>query len=62
MRVCCVNHSASGLVGGITGGAERQVAMLAVSLAARGHQVSLVVPGYGGEPETVHGVRLRRGW
>jgi glycosyltransferase involved in cell wall biosynthesis len=60
--VCCVSHSARGLVGGVTGGAERQVALLAMSLTARGHEVSLVVPGYQGEPETVDGVRLLCGW
>ena len=62
MKVCCVSHSARGLVGGITGGAERQVALLACSLAARGHEVSLVVPGYQGEEETIAGVRLISGW
>jgi glycosyltransferase involved in cell wall biosynthesis len=62
VRVCCVSHSARGLVGGHTGGAERQVALLAVSLAARGHEVSLVVPGYDGEAQTVDGVRLVSGW
>jgi glycosyltransferase involved in cell wall biosynthesis len=60
--VCCVSHSARGLVGGNTGGAERQVALLARSLAARGHEVSLVVPGYDGEAQTVDGVRLVSGW
>ena len=62
MRVCCVSHSARGLVGGTTGGAERQVALLARSLAARGHDVTLVVPGYDGEAESVAGVRLLSGW
>jgi glycosyltransferase involved in cell wall biosynthesis len=62
LRLCCVSHSARGLVGGVTGGAERQVALLALSLAAGGHEVSLVVPGYRGEPETIDGVRLVCGW
>jgi glycosyltransferase involved in cell wall biosynthesis len=62
LRVCCVNHSAKGLVGGNAGGAERQVALLAQSLAARGHEVALVAPGYGGEAETIAGVRLLSGW
>ena len=62
LRVCCVSYSAKGLVGGVTGGAERQVALLARALAARDHEVSLVVPGYDGEAKTVGGVRLISGW
>lgn len=62
LRVCCVSYSAKGLVGGVTGGAERQVALLARALAARGHEVSLVVPGYDGEAVTLAGVRLISGW
>lgn len=38
------------------------MALLASSLAARGHEVSLVVPGYGGRSETIAGVRLISGW
>ena len=38
------------------------MALLARSLAARGHEVSLVVPGYDGEVRTVAGVRLISGW
>ena len=60
--MCCVSHSARGLVGGKTGGAERQVALLALSLAARDHEVTLVVPGYPGEAQTIDGVRLVSGW
>lgn len=46
----------------MTGGAERQVAFLARALSARGHEVTLVVPGYDGQAETIAGVRLVSGW
>jgi glycosyltransferase involved in cell wall biosynthesis len=62
MRICLVCHSARGLVGGNTGGAERQVGFLARSFAARGHVVSLVVPGLREQPGTFDGVRLLSGW
>jgi glycosyltransferase involved in cell wall biosynthesis len=62
MRACFICHSARGLVGGHTGGAERQVALLARSFAARGHDVSFVVPGLQEDPGTYDGVQLASGW
>lgn len=61
MNVCVVGHSASGF-GEILGGSERQSAMLARELVARGHAVTYVVTGLAGGDRTVDGVRLRAGW
>jgi len=62
MKACFVCHSARGLAGGHTGGAERQVALLARSFVAAGHEASFVVPGLSEEPHVVDGVRLLSGW
>jgi glycosyltransferase involved in cell wall biosynthesis len=62
VRICLVGYSTTGLLGGPTGGSERQVALLARELATRGHDVALVVTGLH-EPEgEVAGVRVRSGW
>lgn len=57
-----VSHSAAVLLGNSSGGAEKQLALLAKHLARRGHEVVMVVPGYAGEPAFVDGVRLLPGW
>ena len=57
-----VSHSATGLTATSTGGSERQAALLARGLAARGHDVAFVVTGFDGEEGVVDGVRLRAGW
>jgi hypothetical protein len=62
MRICFVGHSASGLTQSATGGSERQTALLARELAARGHDVRLVVIGLGGADRVVDGVRVVPGW
>ena len=62
MKVCLVGHSAAGLLSTATGGSERQTALLARSLAARGHDVALVVTGLEGGDSLVGGVRVRSGW
>jgi glycosyltransferase involved in cell wall biosynthesis len=61
MNVCLVCHSASGF-GELHGGSERQSALLARALAARGHDVAYVVTGLAGDDRTVDGVRLRGAW
>jgi glycosyltransferase involved in cell wall biosynthesis len=62
VRVCLVGHSAAGFGGGRVGGSERQSALLARELAARGHDVVYVVTGLAGGDRTVSGVRLRAAW
>ncbi|HJW76010.1 MAG TPA: glycosyltransferase family 4 protein [Thermoleophilia bacterium] len=62
MKICLVGHSADGLLKSSAGGSERQIALLALELAARGHDVSLVVAGHDGPELTIDGVRVRCGW
>jgi glycosyltransferase involved in cell wall biosynthesis len=62
VRLCLVGHSEHALFGEADGGSERQTALLATHMAARGHDVTLVVPGYSGRTKTEKGVRLRSGW
>src|SRR5689334_7416328 len=62
MKICLVGHDAYGLYGNVTGGAEKQVALLARHFARRGHDVTFVMPGYGGVEEKVDKVLLRSGW
>ena len=62
MKVCVVSYSAEGLLTSSAGGSEWQSALLATTLAARGHDVSFVVTGLAEAEDTVSGVRLRAGW
>lgn len=62
MRVCLVGHSAAGLVEGPAGGSERQTALLARELAARGHVVSLAVIDLAGRERVLAGVRVVPAW
>ena len=62
MKVCLVGHSAAGFGEGPVGGSERQSALLARELAARGHDVTYVVTGLAGGDRTVYGVCLRPAW
>jgi glycosyltransferase involved in cell wall biosynthesis len=62
MRVCLVGHSAGGLLDAAAGGSERQTALLARELAARGHDVSLVTTMLTGGGRTVDGVRIVPAW
>jgi glycosyltransferase involved in cell wall biosynthesis len=62
MRLCVVSHSERALLGLQTGGSERQGVLLAKHMAARGHEVALVVPGYEGPDRWIDGVLLRSGW
>ncbi len=62
MKVCLVGHSAAGLLGSSAGGSERQTALLALELAARGHGVALVVTGLAGGERAVDGVRVVPAW
>ncbi len=62
MKVCLVGYSAEGLLTSSAGGSEWQSALLAMSLAGRGHDVTFVVTGYDGIEDTIAGVRLRAGW
>ena len=61
MKVCLIGHSASGF-GVLAGGSERQSALLARELAARGHDVTYFVTGLAGGDRTIDGVRLRAAW
>ena len=62
MRICLVGHSAAGLRPSPVGGSERQSALLATALSARGHDVTFVVIGLADAEGTVSGVHLRSGW
>ncbi|PKQ06794.1 MAG: hypothetical protein CVT71_01325, partial [Alphaproteobacteria bacterium HGW-Alphaproteobacteria-10] len=62
VRVCIAGHSAEGLSGEHSGGSERQSALLAVELAARGHDVTYVVAGDAGVEGTVAAVTVRGAW
>lgn len=62
MKICLVADKADNLSGKITGGSERQIALLARHLARRGHEVIFVVPGYGGTEKNIDGVKLLSGW
>ncbi|GEM_PF-681228 len=62
MKVCFVAHTAAPLMGRPSGGLEGQTVLLARHLEARGHDVTLVVPGLAGDPEVIEGVRLISGW
>lgn len=57
-----MGHSAEGLLGSSAGGSERQTALLARELAARGHDVSLVVTGLSGGERVIDGVRVVPAW
>jgi glycosyltransferase involved in cell wall biosynthesis len=61
VKACFVGHSAGGFAERV-GGSERQSAMLALRLAALGHDVTYVVTGLAGGDRTVDGVRLRAAW
>jgi glycosyltransferase involved in cell wall biosynthesis len=63
VKICVVSHSGADLILGInTGGAERQLALVARHLAQRGHDVTMVAPGWPHGPAVAHGVRLLPGW
>ena len=62
MKVCIVGHSAAGLLSSSAGGSERQTALLARELAARGHDVSLVVTQLPGQERVADGVRVIPAW
>lgn len=54
--------SGAGLLGGPTGGSEKQIAALARHFARRGHEVTLVALKYGGPVVQIDGVLLRAAW
>jgi glycosyltransferase involved in cell wall biosynthesis len=62
VKVCLVGHSAAGFSAGSVGGSERQSALLARELAARGHEVTYVVTGLAGGDRVACGVHVRAGW
>jgi len=61
VRICIAAHSAKGF-GEFVGGSERQSALLARELAARGHDVAYVVAGLAGGDRLIDGVRVRSAW
>jgi glycosyltransferase involved in cell wall biosynthesis len=62
MKICLVGHTASALRGAGSGGAEKQIALLARHLARRGNDVTFVVTGDSGGDGVVEGVRILSGW
>ncbi len=62
MKVCLVGHSVEGMLSASVGGSERQIAVLARTLAARGHDVAFVVTDLEGGEREIDGVRVRAGW
>lgn len=62
MKICLVANKADDLSGKVTGGSERQIALLALHLARRGHEMIFVVPGFGGVEKNIDGVILLSGW
>lgn len=62
MKICLVADKADDLSGKITGGSERQIALLARHLVERGNEVIFVVPGFGGIEKNIDGVILLSGW
>jgi glycosyltransferase involved in cell wall biosynthesis len=62
VRVCIVAHAGADLFGHSSGGAEKQLALLARHLARRGHEVVMVVPGWRWGAAYADGVRLLPGW
>ncbi len=62
VKICLVGYSAEGLLTSSAGGSEWQSALLAMTLAARGHDVTFVVTGLADAEGTVSGVYLRSGW
>jgi len=57
-----VYSSSSWLLGKTSGGAEKQVGLLAQGLARRGHDVTLVAFEHSGPPENAGGVTIRAAW
>jgi len=62
VRICLVGHSDAGFHADRVGGSERQSALLARELAARGHDVAYVVTALAGGDHTVDSVRVRAAW
>jgi glycosyltransferase involved in cell wall biosynthesis len=62
VKVCLVGYTAAGMLSSTPGGSERQLALLARGLAARGHETVLVATGLREDGLVVDGVRLRSGW
>jgi glycosyltransferase involved in cell wall biosynthesis len=62
VRVCLVCAYSEGLFGKATGGAERQVALLARTLVERGHKVTVDAWEHEGEDCDADGVAVRSAW
>ena len=62
MKVGIVGELPGVLPGRVTGGAERQLLLLARYLSKRGHEVTCVVPGLGQEACLGDGPRIASGW
>lgn len=62
MKICFIGYDPGGLYGRFSGGAEKQIALLARHMAKRGHEVNFVATGYSGPSEIVEGVHLQTGW
>jgi glycosyltransferase involved in cell wall biosynthesis len=62
VKACIVGHSIAGFGEGYVGGSERQSALLARKLAARGHDVTYVVTGLPGGEREADGVRIVPAW
>jgi glycosyltransferase involved in cell wall biosynthesis len=62
MKICLVGVRGDGLLGEPVGGSERQIALLAMNFARRGHDVTLVTSEAGGDGVRVHGVKMLAAW
>lgn len=62
MRYCFVSHTAQDLLGGVAGGAERQMTLIAQGLVRRGHHVDFVATGYAGDKRMADGIHLQSAW
>jgi glycosyltransferase involved in cell wall biosynthesis len=62
MKICLVGAYSDGLLGRTTGGAERQIAMLARAFAGRGHRVTLLALEHEGADVEVEGISVRGAW
>lgn len=62
VKICLVGASGDALLRQLTGGAEKQIALLARHFARRGHHVTLLATQHAGPDRQVDGVTLKAAW